>query len=124
MDDAHPTKPLIQPMAEIKISIEGQQADAAAENLFQEVEGLEGSWALASEDVPNKEGTVAVIASVVGIVGGTIAIAEQIRKWYQEYKKSHSDRQFDVVIVGSSGRVVLEDATIEEIREVLKALEK
>jgi ABC-type phosphate transport system substrate-binding protein len=110
-------------MAEIQISIESQNADTAAEDLFT-IKGLEGSWELVSESSPNKEGTLAVIGTIVGIVGGGIAIAEQIRKWYKEYKQSHPDKQFDVVIIGSSGRVVMEDATIEEIYEVLRALEK
>lgn len=110
-------------MTEIKISIESQDADKAAKELFQ-IEGLKGNWAIVSEDSPNKEGTLAVIGTIVGIVGGGIAIAEQIRKWYKEHKQSHSDKQFDVVIVAPNARIVMENATVEEIYEFLKAIDK
>ena len=64
---------------------------------------------------------MATIATIVGLVGGTVAIAEQIRKWYQEYKQSQSGKKIDkVVIIGRNGqRLLLEDATVEEIRQIL-----
>jgi hypothetical protein len=48
-----------------------------------------------------------------------MAIAEQIRKWYQEYKQK--GKKIDkVIIVGRNGRrLLLEDTTVEEIRKVL-----
>ncbi|MBO3463589.1 hypothetical protein G7B40_031165 [Aetokthonos hydrillicola Thurmond2011] len=106
-------------MTVIQIGIEGEGADEAAEALLQ-IPGISGN----SEAPEQKEGTIAVIATIVGITGGTVALAEQIRKWYQEWKKSHSGKQFDVVILSENGRIVLEKATIEEICQVLKALEK
>lgn len=107
-------------MAEIKLSLEGEEAVIAAEKLF-ETTGLQGSWEVATDSQPIKEGTLAVIGTVVGIIGGTVAVAEQIRKWYQEYKKSK--KRFDVVFVADDVRVVLENATIEDICAVLEELE-
>jgi len=107
-------------MSEIKISLEGEAVDIAAGELF-DATGLQGSWKLATSSSPSKEGTLAVIGTVVGIVGGTVAVAEQIRKWYQEYKKSK--KKFDVVLVADDVRVVLENATIEDIRAILEELE-
>jgi hypothetical protein len=54
-------------------------------------------------------------------VGGTLAIAEQIRKWYQEYKQQQSGKKIaKVLIVGPNGRrLLLENATIEQIRQIL-----
>ena len=37
-----------------------------------------------------REATITTVATIIGIVGGTMAIAEQIRKWYLEYKQSKS----------------------------------
>lgn len=75
-----------------------------------------------SSEQAEKEGVVASIASIVGIVGGTIAIAEQIRKWYQEYKLQHSGKRIaKVLIVGRNGqRLLLENATLEDIRKALE----
>ncbi len=55
-----------------------------------------------------------------------MALAEQIRKWYQEWHKSHPGKQFDVVILDpdTGNRILLEEATIEEITEILKSLSK
>lgn len=106
-------------MTQIKLSLEGEEADIAAKKLF-ETTGLQGSWEIAQGSLPTKEGTLAVIGTVVGIVGGTVAVAEQIRKWYQEHKRSN--KRFDVVIVADDTRVVLENATIEDICAVLEEL--
>jgi hypothetical protein len=75
-----------------------------------------------SAEAPKKETVVATVATIIGIVGGTIAIAEQIRKWYQEYKANQSGKRIEkVLIVGRNGRrILLEDATLEEIRQILE----
>jgi len=71
-------------MADIQLEIQGQDAVAATEELFS-ISGLSGSWN--TEGDADKEGTLITIGTIVAIVGGTVAIAEQIRKWYEEYKK-------------------------------------
>ncbi|MEH1790390.1 hypothetical protein [Nostoc sp.] len=108
-------------MAEIQIGIEGEAAPAAAEALL-EIPGISGSY----EVPPQKEATLAAIATIIGIVGGAAALAEQIRKWYQEWHKSHPGKQFDVVILDpdTGNRILLEEATIEEITEILKSISK
>jgi Na+/glutamate symporter len=107
-------------MAEVKLSLEGDKADIAAKKFF-ETTGLQGSWEIALGSLPTKEGTLAVIGTIVGVVGGTVAVAEQIRKWYQEHKRSN--KKFNVVLVADDVRVVLENATIEDICAVLEELE-
>jgi Na+/glutamate symporter len=107
-------------MPQVKLSLEGEGVDIAAEKLF-ETTGLQGKWEVANTSLPTKETTLAVIGTVIGIVGGTVAVAEQIRKWYQEYKKSK--KKFDVVLVAGDVRVVLENATIEDICAVLEELD-
>ncbi|MCF2145505.1 hypothetical protein IQ276_003355 [Desmonostoc muscorum LEGE 12446] len=108
-------------MPQIQIGIEGEDAPTAAEALL-EIPGISGSYEVQTQ----KEGTLAAIATVVGIVGGVAALAEQIRKWYQEWHKSHPGKQFDVVILDpdTGNRILLEDATLEEITEILKSLSK
>ncbi|MGI2902846.1 hypothetical protein [Tolypothrix sp. VBCCA 56010] len=108
-------------MAEIRLAIEGEDAIAATEALLA-IPGISGSYKVSSE-APEREGVIATVASIVGIVGGTIAIAEQIRKWYQEYKQKQSGKRIEkVLIVGRNGRrLLLEDATLEEIRQILES---
>ncbi|MFB2979330.1 hypothetical protein [Microseira sp. BLCC-F43] len=107
-------------MADIQVAIEGEGAIDATEALLA-IPGISGSYEVSSQQ-PDKEGVVATIASIVGIVGGTIAIAEQIRKWYQEYKLQQSGKRIaKVLIVGRNGqRLLLENATLEDIRKALE----
>jgi hypothetical protein len=105
-------------MADIQISVEGQDAVAATEELFA-ISGLSGNWETTGDN--EKEGTLATIGAIVAIVGGTLVIAEQIRKWYQEYRKGESAKKIEkVLIVGRRGRrLLLENATIEQIKQIL-----
>ena len=110
-----------QSMAEIRLAIEGEDAIAATEALLA-IPGISGNYSVSAE-APEREGVTATVASIVGIVGGTIAIAEQIRKWYQEYKVKQSGKRIEkVLIVGRNGRrLLLDDATLEEIRQILES---
>jgi hypothetical protein len=69
----------------IVFAIEGSAAGEAAAALL-DIEGLSGSYE--AEAGVSKDGGLSAIATIVGIVGGTAALAEQIRKWYVEYKQS------------------------------------
>ncbi|MBD2365236.1 hypothetical protein H6G36_29470 [Anabaena minutissima FACHB-250] len=106
-------------MSEIQISIESADAPQAAAALL-EIEGISGNYEVPTQ----REGTLAVIGTIVGIVGGTVAIAAQIRTWYQEWKQKHPNKRFDVEFFHpeTGSRIFLEDATIEEITEILKYL--
>ena len=105
-------------MADIQISVEGRDAVAATEELFA-ISGLSGNWETIGDN--EKEGTLATIGAIVAIAGVTVAIAEQIRKWYQEYRKGESGKKIEkVLIVGRRGRrLLLENATIEQIKQIL-----
>jgi hypothetical protein len=107
-------------MAEIKFAIEGDAAIEATEELLA-IAGIEGSFTV-DEEV-KREGVLATIAAIVGIASGTFAVAEQIRKWYQAYKDGKSGKKIaKVLIVGRNGdRLLLENATIEQIRKVLES---
>jgi hypothetical protein len=106
--------------SEIKFAIEGEGAIEATEELLT-LEGIEGSYAV-DEEI-QREGVLATIAAIVGIASGTLAVAEQIRKWYQAYKAGKSGKKIaKVLIVGRKGeRLLLENATIEQIRKVLES---
>ncbi|MBE7552724.1 MAG: hypothetical protein HS126_16765 [Anaerolineales bacterium] len=110
-------------MSTIQFAIEGEGAADAAASLVALPE-LSGSWEATGAD--EREITLAAIATVVGITGGTLAAAEQIRKWYAEWQKGKSGKTIKkVVLVGSKGkRIQLENATAREINEVLQELVK
>lgn len=109
-------------MADIQVAIAGQDAVAATEALLA-LEGVSGTYAVESE--ADKEGILVTIATIVGLVGGTLAIAEQMRQWYLAYRQS-KDQGKDtktiekVVLVSASGqRLLLENATTEQIKALL-----
>ena len=105
-------------MADIQISVEGRDAVAATEELFA-ISGLSGNWETIGDG--EKEPILTTIGTIVAIAGVAVAIAEQIRKWYQEYRKGESGKKIEkVLIVGRRGeRLLLENATIEQIKQIL-----
>lgn len=105
-------------MSTLLIEVQGTDAIAATEELLAMPE-ITGTWETEAE--AEREGVLATIATIVGLVGGTLAIAEQIRKWYQQYKQGKSGKKIEkVLIVGRNGRrLVLEGATIEQIQQIL-----
>jgi hypothetical protein len=107
-------------MQPLQIVIEGTDAVDAAKALMV-IPNLSGDWQ--TPNATQREGVLAVIATIVGIVGGTLAAAEQIRKWYQERKKANSGKTITkAVLVGKDKRVLLEGATAQEIKAVLDSL--
>ena len=106
-------------MADIQIEIQGQDAIAAAQDLFSNC-GLEGNYEI--DDEAGTEGTLAAIATVIGVVGSTSAAAQKIRQWYQEYKQGKSGKKIEkVLIVARNGkRLLLDAATLEQIKQALE----
>lgn len=110
-------------MADIQFEVQGQDAVTATEELLS-ISGVSGNYETESE--AEKEGTLATIGVIVGIVGGAIAIAEQIRKWYQEYKQGKAGKTIDyVLIVRGDKRLLLKDATLDDatVKQIEQILE-
>ena len=106
-------------MAAITITIDGENSEAAAQELLA-IPGIAGT--LLVEEGPKKTELLTTVASIITIVGGTLTIAEQIRKWYKEAKQQRP-RNLDVLLEGADGeRVLLEDATVEEIVQILQSI--
>lgn len=106
----------------MQIAIEGGAADEAAAALF-EIDGLEGEYA--AEEAVTRDGGLTVVATVIGIVGGAIAIAEQIRQWYEAYKQRAGVKKIEkVLIVTPNGRFLLENASVEDVAKALEPLAK
>jgi hypothetical protein len=108
-------------MSEIRITIEGKGAIDAAAALVS-LPGVSGSW-VTSEEV-KRDGALEVIATIITIASGAMSMAEQIRKWHEEYSGSEENKIENVVIITPKERIAIDDATPEEIAKVLKALEK
>ena len=107
----------------MKIEIQGQYAVQAAEELLS-IEGLSGSYETVSE--VEREGTLVTIATIVGITTGTLTIAEKLYQWNQKYQKSLQNRGGarieKVLIVAPNGtRLLLEDPTLEQIKEIINS---
>ncbi|HIK05606.1 MAG TPA: hypothetical protein IGS40_12985 [Trichormus sp. M33_DOE_039] len=107
-------------MADIHLVIESEDAIAATESLLA-IPGISGNYEVSSE-ATEREPILTTVATIVGIFGGTTAIAEQIRKWYHESKAKQPGKTIaKVLIVGRNGRrLLLEDATVEEIRQIIE----
>lgn len=106
----------------MKIEIQGRDAVKATEELLA-IEGLEGSYQTIEE--VEREGTLATIATIVGIVSGTLTIAESIHKWKEKYQKSLHDPtgariEKVLIVTDDNHRLLLKDATVEQIKEILE----
>jgi hypothetical protein len=109
-------------MAEILVAIEGIGADVAADALVK-LPGVTGSWESPQEIT--REGALEVIATIVTIASGAMSMAEQLRKWYEEYHGSEGNKIETVVIVMAERRLVLDEKTPQEkIAEFLEAGEE
>ncbi len=110
-------------MAELQIAIEGTAAAPAAEALVS-LDGVAGSYEVSG--AVQKDGGLTAVATIVGIVGGVLTIAEQLHKWYATWREQQQDQPKieKVLIVTSQGRLLLEGATVEEIAKVLDHLAK
>jgi hypothetical protein len=108
-------------MADIQVAIAGQDAVAATTALLA-IDGLSGNYVVESE--AEREGILTTIATIVALVGGTMAIAEQIRQWYRAYRSGKDNQTIEkVVLVSQSGqRLLLENATTEDIKALLDTL--
>lgn len=106
----------------MKIEIQGRDALKATEELLA-IEGLKGSYQTIEE--VEREGTLATIATIVGIVSGTLTIAESIHKWKEKYQKSLEDPigariEKVLIVTDDNRRLLLKDATVEQIKEILE----
>lgn len=103
----------------MKIEIQGQDAVQAAEELLS-IEGLKGSYETVGE--VEKEVGLATIATIVGMTVGAMTIAEKLYQLKKKYfQNSTGSRIEKVLIVAPNGnRLLLKDATLEQIQEILK----
>lgn len=107
----------------MKIEIQGQDAIAATEALLQ-IEGVQGSYQ--TLDAVEREGTLVTIATIVGIVSGSLTVAEKLYAWNKKYQGSSENpsgtRIEKVLIVAEDGRrLLLKDATVEQIKDILES---
>ena len=103
----------------MKIEIQGQDAINATEELLS-IEGLEGSYETVSE-VERGE-PLTTIATIVGIAVGTLTIADKLYQLKKKYFQNSTGAKIEkVLIVAPNGnRLLLKDATLEQIQEILK----
>ena len=109
----------------MKLEIQGRDAVVATKELLA-IEGLEGSYQILEEVKRGEVNTTLVtIATIVAITSGTLTIAEKLYQWNQKYQKSLQkpvgSKIEKVLIVAPNGRrLLLKDATIEQIKEILE----
>ena len=106
----------------MKVEIQGRDAIDATEELLK-IEGLQGSYQ--TLDAVEREGTLVTIATIVGIVSGSLTVAEKLYEWNKKYQKSLENptgaRIEKVLIVAEDGRrLLLQDATVEQIKDILE----
>lgn len=102
----------------MKIEIVGIDAVQATEELLA-IDGIEGSYETLDE--VRREGTLATIATIIGITVGTMTIAEKLYKLKQKYQTPQNPKIEKVLIVAEDGkRLLLKDATVEQIKDILE----
>lgn len=103
----------------IKIEIVGQDAPIVTEDLLA-INGIDGTYEIPNS-LPSK-GTLVTIATIIGITSGSLTIAEKLYELNRKYRDSVSpagSRIEKVMIVHGDKRLLLEDATIEQIKNIL-----
>jgi len=103
----------------MQIEIQGQDAIKVAEDIVT-MDGVDGDFEVVSE--VEREGTLATIATIIGITTGAMTIAEKL---YELNKKSinspESVKIERVLLVGKNGdRLLLKDATLEQLQKLLE----
>ena len=76
----------VRELRRVKIEVHGQDAVQAAEELLSIEEFKDSNYEIVNE--VEQEGTLATIATIVGIWGGSLTIAEKLYQWNQKYQKS------------------------------------
>ncbi len=104
---------------QIQISVEGEGAIAATTDLFS-MPDINGTCEPVDET--EREAVLATVGTIVGIVGGSLAIAEQLRKWYKEHHAGKNGKTIEkVLLVGQNGqRILLQNASLEQIKQILE----
>ncbi|MBI4747494.1 MAG: hypothetical protein HY774_03355 [Acidobacteria bacterium] len=108
-------------MPVIRLIVEGEHAVEASRNL-QEIEGLTATVEPIVEE--DKELTLAAVASIVAITGGTVTVANNLIVWYRDWKKGKDEKRIEKVIIeGPDGtRVLMENAKPEDVAAILAAV--
>jgi hypothetical protein len=107
----------------MKIEIQGQGAINATEALLQ-IDGVQGSYQ--TLNAVEREGTLVTIATIVGIVSGSLTVAEKLYEWNKKYQRSLNNpggaKIEKVLVVAEDGRrLLLQDATVEQIKDILES---
>jgi hypothetical protein len=83
------------------------------------MEGVQGSYEVISE--VEREGTLATIATIIGIISGTIAIAEKYQLKRKMLDSPETPKIERVLIVSKNGdRLLRKDATLEQLQKLLE----
>jgi hypothetical protein len=112
----------------VRLLIEGASAVDAVEDLAR-TSSIELRWSAPAADEPEKIViTLSVIATIVGIAGGTATIADQISRWWQRWKDRSGPGEGKavekVVIEIDERRVLLGALTDEEVARLLDKISK
>ncbi|NEP80953.1 MAG: hypothetical protein F6K39_23990 [Okeania sp. SIO3B3] len=104
----------------LQIAIEGLDAVQATEEILA-IEGIEGSYEIVGNQ---KEITVETIATIVTvgagvsiIINNTLTIAEKIFQCFKKHEKTLKK----VEIVSGEKRLLLKEATVEQIKDILES---
>lgn len=106
-----------------QIALEGTGAREAIESLNESPE-LDLQWE-EKDEITREAGILAILATVVAMTGGVIAIAEQIRKWrdlWEEQRKNGSKVIEKIILIDGDRRLVLDNATEDQIIDFIKKL--
>ncbi|ERN42329.1 hypothetical protein KR51_00010000 [Rubidibacter lacunae KORDI 51-2] len=111
----------------LQLEIEGAGAAVAAQALT-ELEGFDAGWESLGDDGMTRRDpmtVMAALATIVGLVGGTLEIAERLIAWYRHFKqKAPSDKTIDKVIVQiGARRIDLENTTVAQLKTILDSLD-
>lgn len=105
----------------MKIEIVGRDAVEVTKELLA-IEGFSGTYETIEE--VEREPVITTIATIIGIVGGSLTIGEKLYQWKEKYQKSLEDPSASkiekvLIVTDDNRRLLLKDATLEQIKEIL-----
>lgn len=104
----------------LKVIIDGSKAFEAAEELI----GLPSIHAIIEPAVEDqKADIITVTTTIISLVGGSLAIAEQIYKWYKRCRDIRAHQLFNVSIETENGRYILSRISMSDLRQIINDIE-
>jgi hypothetical protein len=106
----------------IILIIEGDDSFEVTEDLMEDPDLSGACERIDGEGERDGGGTLATVATIVGIISGGMTIGEKLHKWHQKYQQPDSSARIEKVLIerADGSRLLMKDVSVEQIDKFLK----